>query len=121
MLTDAQRDRLETLAGGGVNAAAASAIRAALDEIDAARAAFLDVEAAQEESVETCTPFEPEVYTYWITFWRRRSDGQYIPGTHKLTRSTPILTCEDRELIAVEMCRDLDTIVILSNVELVKG
>lgn len=118
MLIEDQRALLERMVDA-VSMDAGAAIRAALDEIDAARAAQLDVETAKED-VEACAPFEPEVYTYWITFWRRRPDGQYVPGTHKLTRSTPVLTCEDRELIAVEMCRDLQAAIVLSSVILVK-
>lgn len=74
-----------------------------------------------EDNAKACPPSEPEVYTYWITFWKLASGDTYVPGTHKLARSTPILTCEDREMIALEMCQGLGTIVVLSSVTLVKG
>jgi hypothetical protein len=99
MLSETQRGLLDGLIVAMPDDVA-SAVRAALNEIDAARAAFPDVEVAQEGSVETCAAFELETYNYWCTYqWADKDPlGRTVAsgtGTYELTRSTPILTFED--------------------------
>jgi hypothetical protein len=101
MLTETQRGLLDGLIGGMPDDVA-SAVCAALDEIDAARAAQLDVEAAKED-VEACVPSEPEVYTYWIVFQDYSQSGSFTWESERISRSTPLLTWEDLETLRGEM------------------
>ncbi|HVH89927.1 MAG TPA: hypothetical protein VM783_00875 [Candidatus Acidoferrum sp.] len=108
MMTSKQREMVYRAIGylqNTLGGESADALRAALEELDAARLTLAKLAALESERVGPDPLAVPRTaYTYWVSF-RWSHEGTKGVDAKEITRSTPILTRQDIDSVSAELVR----------------